>query len=128
MSEVKVLRKGAVTIGFQCINGHNHGSMSDAANCDAEKFAEQQTEVQKAAEVSRLTQIKLSADFKNAVLAASQLGASPDDAEDVVLKNGCEKVLAAIAAVKGLGIPRPKPVPVKPAANQGQTTDSGKTT
>jgi hypothetical protein len=118
MSVTRKYRNGAL-VGFECGNGHNHGSQVEADTCDPGKFAAQQSAEQKQREKDRRGQIAESKEFKDAVAAAKKLGATDADAEEVVLVNGCERVLGVLASVAGLGIGKikvPKPVQPNPPA------------
>ncbi len=121
MAVTRKYRNGTV-LGFECGNGHTHGSEAEALTCDPAKFAAVETAQQKEREQNRRRQVKEDGNFKLAVDAAKKLGAADADAEEVVIANGCERVLAAQAAIAGLGIGRikapkaTKPEDQKPAA------------
>ena len=100
---------GGAVVGYSCGLGHNHGSQAEAEQCDPQKFAAKQSAEQKEFEQNRRRQVAENPSYKPALLAAKQLGAADEDAEEVVLKNGCERVLAARDAVAGLGIPKSGP-------------------
>jgi hypothetical protein len=116
MGSVRVIRERGTVTGYRCDYSHKHGSSEDAVKCNPEEYAKAQTLLNKEQEKNRRTAIADSKDFDDAVFAAEQLGADPDDLEEVVLKNGCEKVLAVRDQVKGLGIPKPKTAAEKKAA------------
>ena len=117
MAVTRLYKNGAV-VGFSCGLGHNHGSQTEAEQCDPQKYAVKQSAEQKEFEQNRRRQVAENPSYKLALLAAEQLGASEEDAKEVVLKNGCERVLAARDAVAGLGISKhyeSAPAPKKPS-------------
>lgn len=127
MGSVRPIRKGGALVGYMCDYDHNHGSQAEAANCDPKEFAENKKRANKEQEQNRRLAIMDHKDFDKAVFAAKQLGASDDDAEEVVLVNGTDKVIAARDMVAGLGIPKAKKSTQPQTQSQKGTDDKDKT-
>ena len=122
MGQVTPIRRNGATVGYQCQHGHNHGSNVEAQTCDPDAFTEKQNALTKEEAAQRKIQIAQDPDFSKAVVAAKQLGASEDDAEGVVFKNGCAKVIAVRDSVAGLGIPKQKKKADDPPKDPPKTT------
>jgi hypothetical protein len=116
---VTQIRNGGTVVGFRCQFGHNHITREEADICDPAKYAANQSAQQRELAANRRVEVANSKDFKPAIQAAKQLGAAEADAEEVVLVNGCERVLAVRDSLAGLGIGRikaAKKADEKPAA------------
>lgn len=109
---------GGRLVGYNCKLSHNHGSQTEAEDCekDPSQYTEAERKAKKDKEAQRVLDIRNDGAFEEAVDAATELGAlSDDDAEAVVLKNGIHNVLAVRESVRGLKIPVAKKEQKPPA-------------
>lgn len=113
------LYKGGRLVGHTCALGHTHPSAETANGCSPETFSKEEKEKARVLEEQRIQAVKDHPGLKSAILAAKALGASDDDAEGVVMRNGVDEVLDVKARLAALKIPvakvAPKDLP-KPSA------------
>lgn len=101
-------------VGYFCKLSHTHGSSAEAEECekDPSQYTAAEREAKTAKEKQRVLDIRNSDAFEEAIDAVRELGAADDDdADEVVIANGINKVLAARDAVRALKIPSPKKDP-----------------